>query len=218
MNINIEQFKEIMLAMAKAIKDNVKYLTELDAQIGDGDHGVNMAKGFKRIEQKIGESSTEDIGQVLIDSGKVLLNEIGGAMGPLYGGGLVKAGAALKGKKVLEKEDVADLFSSFLESVKFLGQAKVGDKTMVDTLQPFVDEYQKQMKVNDLDASFKAALAKAKEGMQSTKDMVSRVGRSARLLERSRGHIDVGAASSYLILESFYSSIKHLKGKDIESR
>ena len=214
MEINLEQFKNIMLAMAQSIKDNVSYLTELDARIGDGDHGVNMEKGFKRIAWKVEQTEAQDIGQILIESGKVLLNEIGGAMGPLYGGGFVKAGTALKGKKILDKKDIATLFSLFLDSVKFLGQAKVGDKTMVDTLEPFVSKYREQIKDNDIVTSFKAGLAKAKEGMQSTRNMVSKVGRSSRLLERSRGHIDVGAVSSYLILEAFYRRIKDLKGQD----
>jgi len=217
MEINLEQFKNIMLAMAQSIKDNVSYLTELDARIGDGDHGVNMEKGFKRIAWKVEQTEAQDIGQILIESGKVLLNEIGGAMGPLYGGGFVKAGTALKGKKILDKKDIATLFSLFLDSVKFLGQAKVGDKTMVDTLEPFVSKYREQIKDNDIVTSFKAGLAKAKEGMQSTRNMVSKVGRSSRLLERSRGHIDVGAASSYLILETFYRKIKDLKVQDESS-
>ena len=133
-------------------------------------------------------------------------------MGPLYGGGLVKAGITLKGKEHLETEDIYTLFSSLLTSVKELGGAKVGDKTMVDTLEPFVEEYGKRIKTEDMVPSFVKALLKAREGMESTKDMVSKVGRSSRLLNRSRGHIDVGAASSYLILRSFYGSLKDLKG------
>ena len=173
----------------------------------DGDHGVNMAKGFKKIKENLSKQDLADIGEILMLSGKVLLNEIGGAMGPLYGGGLVKAGIALKGKKVLLKEDIHTLFSSLLTSIKDLGGARVGDKTMVDTLEPFVAEYREKIKTDDMLTSFKEALAKAKIGMESTKEMISKVGRSSRLLERSKGHIDVGSASSYLILETFYSSI-----------
>ena len=210
MNITAEKFKDMMIKVADVIEDNVDYLTELDAKIGDGDHGVNMAKGFKKIKKVLDDFKGSDIGEILILSGKVLLDEIGGAMGPLYGGGLVKAGIPLKGKKDLDKEDVFTLFSSLLASVKELGGAKVGDKTMVDTLEPFVSEYEDKINKDDMEDSFRSALRKAKEGMESTKDMVSKVGRSSRLLERSRGHIDVGAASSYLILESFYESIKKM--------
>jgi dihydroxyacetone kinase-like protein len=211
MKIDVTKFKDIIISIADTIEENVEYLTELDASIGDGDHGVNMAKGFKRIKEVLNTNEETDIGKILVSSGKVLLDEIGGAMGPLYGGGLVKAGIALMEKKCLDKDDVYTLFLLLLNSVKELGGAKVGDKTMVDTLEPFVDEYGENIKSLDMLASFEKALIKAKEGMESTKDMISKIGRSSRLLERSRGHIDVGSASSYLILRSFYDSIRDIK-------
>jgi len=210
MKIGYKNFKTIIENIADTIENNVDYLTELDAKIGDGDHGVNMSKGFKRIKGNLAGYSGEDIGEIFIMSGKVLLNEIGGAMGPLYGGGFVKAGMALKGKAAIGKNDIYTLFSSLLGSIKSLGGARVGDKTMVDTLEPFVNEYKRQSEDNKIINSFGEALAKAKLGMESTKDMISRVGRSSRLLERSKGHLDVGAVSNYLILESFYISLKEI--------
>ena len=208
MVLTAKDFKKIFIDIANTIERNVDYLTELDAAIGDGDHGVNMNKGFKKIKENLLGTSTEDIGEMLIISGKVLLNEIGGAMGPLYGGGFIKAGTALKGKNSLDKVDIYNLFSAMLDSMNIIAPAKIGDKTLVDTLEPFIIEYKRLMGDNDLLSTFSKALIKAKEGMESTKDIISRVGRSSRLLERSIGHIDVGAASSYLILESFYNSIK----------
>ena len=207
MIIHEKDFKKILLGIADCIEKNVDYLTELDAEIGDGDHGANMSKGFKRIKQSLLESETEDIGEMLVISGKVLLNEIGGAMGPLYGGGFIKAGMALKGKSSLDKNDIYTLFQSILESIKSLGGAKLGDKTMVDTLEPFVLKYGELINTMELKDAFCAALSDAEKGMLGTKDLISRIGRSSRLLERSRGHIDVGAASSYIILESFYNSL-----------
>lgn len=209
MNINAIEFKNILLDICTAIEKNVDYLTELDAEIGDGDHGVNMNKGFKKIKENLIASDTRDIGEMLILSGKVLLNEIGGAMGPLYGGGFVKAGLVLKGKNTIDKTDIYNLFSAILDSMNSIAPAKIGDKTLVDTIEPFINEYKSLMNNNDLLNTFGKSLIKAKEGMESTKDMISKVGRSSRLLERSRGHIDVGAASSYLILKSFYNSIKN---------
>ena len=126
MMISASGFKKILLNMAQTIENNVDYLSELDAAIGDGDHGVNMNKGFKKIKEQILASSSEDIGEILILAGRVLLNEIGGAMGPLYGGGMVKAGIALKSKTSLDKNDILTLFSSMLESIKTLGEAKIG--------------------------------------------------------------------------------------------
>ena len=214
MRISTNDFKKILTSISDTIDKNVNYLTELDAKIGDGDHGVNMNKGFKKIKEKINESAIEDIGSMLITSGKVLLNEIGGAMGPLYGGGFIKAGMALKGKIDLDKNDIYTLFMSILESVISLGGAKVGDKTMVDTLSPFIGKYKKAIEKNNLLVSFEKALIKARKGMKSTKDMISRIGRSSRLLERSKGHLDVGAVSSYLILDSFYNSLKIILDKE----
>jgi dihydroxyacetone kinase-like protein len=167
-------------------------------------------KGFKKITESLISADIQDVGEMLIIAGKVLLNEIGGAMGPLYGGGFIKAGIALKGKNSIDKIDIYNMFKAMLDSISEVSSAKVGDKTLVDTIEPFVSEYKKLMDSNGLLYTFKNALIKAKEGMESTKDMISRVGRSSRLLERSRGHIDVGAASSYLILVSFYSYIKNL--------
>jgi len=207
MIVSSVDFKNILLTISDAIEKNVNYLTELDAEIGDGDHGANMEKGFKKIKKQLLASETQDGGEMLIIAGKVLLNEIGGAMGPLYGGGLVKAGTALKGKSSFDKNDILSLFAAMLESVKSLGGAKIGDKTMVDTIEPFVTEYRKAIAELELPEAFEKALRSAKEGMLSTKDLISRIGRSSRLLERSKGHIDVGAASSYIILESFYKSI-----------
>jgi dihydroxyacetone kinase-like protein len=208
MIVTAKDLKKILIDVANTIERNVDYLTELDAEIGDGDHGANMNKGFKKIKEQLLASDSDDTGEILIISGKVLLNEIGGAMGPLYGGGLVKAGMSLKGKISLEKNDIHTLFSNMLESIKSIGGAKIGDKTMVDTLEPFVMTYEKEAAQNEMPEAFRKALEAAKEGMLSTKDIISRIGRSSRLLERSKGHIDVGSASSYLILESFYNSIK----------
>lgn len=202
-----KDFKNILLNLAETIKKNIDYLTELDAEIGDGDHGANMDKGFKKIKHMLVNSDTQDTGEMLVIAGRVLLNEIGGAMGPLYGGGLVKAGIALKGKPNLDKNDILTLFSSMLVSIKSLGNASVGDKTMVDTIEPFVSKYGESINKMEMADAFKTALKDAKEGMLSTKGLVSRIGRSSRLLERSKGHIDVGAASSYLILESFCNSL-----------
>jgi len=207
MDISANDIRQVMIDISKMLENNLDYLTELDAKIGDGDHGINMTNGFRKIREKLEQGKIDDIGEILITTGKVLLNEIGGAMGPLYGGGFVKAGTVLKGKTSMDKHDIATMFSEFLGSVKSLGGAKVGDKTMVDTLEPFVISLKDQVESKELAEAFQVALIEAKKGMESTKDMVSHIGRSSRLLERSKGHLDVGSVSSYLILETF---AKHL--------
>ncbi|MCL6087986.1 MAG: dihydroxyacetone kinase subunit DhaL [Actinobacteria bacterium] len=210
MIITAEQFKKIVIKIADDIDKNVGYLTDLDAEIGDGDHGINMNKGFKKIKEQLVSSNISDIGEMLVIAGKVLLNEIGGAMGPLYGGGFIKAGTILKGKDNISKLDIYNMFAAILDSMNSIAPAKIGDKTLVDTIEPFIDEYKRLMNDNDLLYTFNKALIKAKEGMEYTKNMVSKVGRSSRLMERSKGHIDAGAASSYLILKSFYNSLKNI--------
>ncbi|MCL4377518.1 MAG: dihydroxyacetone kinase subunit DhaL [Actinobacteria bacterium] len=210
MIITAEQFKKIVIKIADDIDKNVGYLTDLDAEIGDGDHGINMNKGFKKIKEQLVSSNISDIGEMLVIAGKVLLNEIGGAMGPLYGGGFIKAGTILKGKDNISKLDIYNMFAAILDSMNSIAPAKIGDKTLVDTIEPFIDEYKRLMNDNDLLYTFNKALIKAKEGMEHTKNMVSKVGRSSRLMERSKGHIDAGAASSYLILKSFYNSLKNI--------
>ena len=212
MEVSSKMFKAILIGVADEIKRNVSCLTELDAEIGDGDHGVNMDKGFSKIKEVLLNFETDDIGEILNASGKVLLNEIGGAMGPLYGGGFVNASIALKGKNSLNKNDIYILFNSMLELINEIAPAKVGDKTLVDTLEPFVNEYKNLMQCNNLVVTFEGALKKAKEGMESTKDLISKVGRSSRLFERSKGHIDAGAFSCYLILKTFYNFIYKMKG------
>lgn len=210
MQLRSGDIKTIIIAISDKLEKNLDYLTELDAKIGDGDHGINMSNGFKKIKQKLKEDDKEDIGEILITTGKVLLNEIGGAMGPLYGGAFVKAGTTLKGKKTMDKNDMAVMFTDFLDSVQSLGGAKKGDKTMVDTLEPFTEKLKQQVETDDLKQAFDKALSSAKEGMESTKDMISNIGRSSRLLERSKGHLDVSAVSSYLILETFHEQLKNL--------
>lgn len=210
MIITAEQFKKIVIKIADDIDKNMGYLTDLDAEIGDGDHGINMNKGFKKIKEQLVSSNISDIGEMLVIAGKVLLNEIGGAMGPLYGGGFIKAGTILKGKDNINKLDIYNMFAAILDSMNSIAPAKIGDKTLVDTIEPFIDEYKRLMNDNDLLYTFNKALIKAKEGMEYTKNMVSKVGRSSRLMERSKGHIDAGAASSYLILKSFYNSLKNI--------
>jgi len=213
MLIGAIDFKNILISIADTIDPNVSYLTDLDAEIGDGDHGINMQKGFTKIRDTLLSSSIKDIGELLIVSGNVLLNEIGGAMGPLYGGGLVYAGKKLKGKVEIDKFDIYTIFSSMLESMNSIAPAKIGDKTLVDTLEPFVNEYKSLVDNNNLLSIFEKSMIKAKQGMESTKDIISRVGRSSSLRERSIGHLDVGAVSCYLILEAFYKYLLKIKNQ-----
>jgi phosphoenolpyruvate---glycerone phosphotransferase subunit DhaL len=189
--------------------ENRAYLSEVDGAIGDGDHGINMSKGFKMAAERV----AEDAG--FVDSiktlGKTLVMEIGGSMGPLYGAFFKAMAKAGSGKDEIDAATFAGMIDDAYQQIQALGNAQVGDKTLIDALDPGVKALKAAL---DSGKSFSEALddmvAAAEKGKDSTKDMVAKVGRSARLGERSRGVLDAGATSCFLILQSMAGSIKKL--------
>lgn len=196
----------IVMDIISAIQSNKVYLSDLDGLIGDGDHGINMNKGFSMAGERIvaGQSFTEAM-KIL---GDTLLLEIGGSMGPIYGTFFYQCASTLKD----ESEITADLFSTMLknalEGVKEIGGAKVGDKTLIDTMEPATVAFKKELRDGK---TFREALQIATEaagaGKESTKDMVAKVGRAARLGLRSVGVLDAGATSCYIILKAMFESV-----------
>lgn len=202
--------KSILLAMVKAIQDNKAYLSEVDGLIGDGDHGANMNKGFTVFETRIKDkniSFTEGLDEL----GTILLTEIGGSMGPIYGTILMDMADAAKGLDDITLKDFSMMVSAGLDGLSGIVEAKVGDKTLVDTLSPASDALKKAVAENK---SFKDALTQmkvaAEKGKESTKDLVAKFGRSSRLGERSRGVLDAGATSCYIILTAMSDAIDPL--------
>lgn len=197
---------DIVLVMARAIIANRAYLSEIDGKIGDGDHGVNMAKGFGMAAERItpGEASLADALDTL---GTVLMTEIGGSMGPLYGVMFTEWSEAIKGVDAIDADAFGKMLAAGLEGVQSIGSAKVGDKTLLDTLVPALAAFNS---ANEQGNSFSQALAEmvaaAERGRDSTLDMVARIGRSSRLGERSRGVLDAGATSCAIILKSLGES------------
>ncbi|HTU02458.1 MAG TPA: dihydroxyacetone kinase subunit DhaL [Candidatus Sulfotelmatobacter sp.] len=183
-----------------AVRDNAALLSEIDGAVGDGDHGVNMAKGFGRALEKIGTPPVS-LSEGMAVIGSVLLTEIGGAMGPLYGALFRAMSRACKDSPRVDAAVFESMLRKAEEAVVALGNAKVGDKTMLDTLAPAVQAF---ADCRRLGLSFAGALSvmmkAAEEGKESTRDLVARVGRSSRLGERSRGTLDAGAVSCWLIL------------------
>ena len=192
--------KPVLLEMVKAIQENKDYLAEVDGLIGDGDHGMNMNKGFTLFEKRFGDQEftlTEGLDKL----GDILFSEIGGSMGPIYGTILKEMACAGADLDEITLADFADMLSAGLEGLQEIVQAHVGDKTLVDTLSPAVDVLKKRA---EQDAAFAEALEEMKQeaaaGRDSTKDMVAKFGRSSRLGERSRGVLDAGATSCCIIL------------------
>ncbi|RYH06288.1 dihydroxyacetone kinase subunit DhaL [Tropicimonas sp. IMCC6043] len=196
----------VVTEIAAVIVDNKAYLSEIDGKIGDGDHGVNMAKGFARAAERLDpEGTLTDALELLSD---VLMSEIGGSMGPLYGMTFSDMAESLGDAEKIDAANFAAMIRAGLEGVQDIGSAKVGDKTLLDAFVPAVDAFDAAITGGK---SFAEALdamkAAAAEGRDSTVDMVARVGRSSRLGERSRGVLDAGATSCAMILAGFAESI-----------
>lgn len=189
---------------AKVVKDNKEYLTELDSAIGDADHGFNMERGFNKVMGKIDEFlSTDDIGAILKNTGMTLISSIGGASGPLYGSFFLQAGAISVSKSELSLKDLKDAVEKGVEAVKARGRASVGEKTMIDVLDPALQSLNKSVETNEsLETALSNMIDAADKGMKSTINMIARKGRASYLGERSIGHQDPGATSSYLILNA----------------
>jgi dihydroxyacetone kinase-like protein len=200
--------KEVAGRIIDAIEKNKGWLSEIDGAIGDGDHGINMAKGFGMVREKL-DSVLDEIAEVFRFMGMTLLSNIGGAMGPIYGTFFMRMAKEAEGKHTLEKEDLGRMLGSALEGVKARGKAEPGEKTLVDALVPAKERYDEALENGKtMKEAIDAMIEGARDGMERTKDLVAKKGRSSRLGERSRGTIDAGAASCYLILNAIGESLK----------
>jgi phosphoenolpyruvate---glycerone phosphotransferase subunit DhaL len=200
----------VIFAMIQAIQENAAALSEADGAIGDGDHGINMNKGFSICRQRL----TENPGGLrdgLKTLGRVLLTEIGGAMGPLYGTFFLEMSRAAAGKEEIDRTVFQEMLERATDGVISLGNAKVGDKTMVDALAPALAAYQAACRDGkDFSAALAAMAQAALQGKESTCGMAARLGRASRLGERSVGTLDPGAASCALLLTTMASSMTAL--------
>ncbi len=188
---------------AQVLNEQRDYLTGLDAAIGDGDHGINMDRGFKAVLDKLPGVAEADIGTILKTVGSTLVSTVGGASGPLYGTAFLRAGIALAGKQELQPADVATGLDAALEGVLARGKAKTGEKTMVDALTPAVEAFKAAIAAGQsLQEALQAAADAAQRGAEATIPMVATKGRASYLGERSAGHQDPGATSSALFLQA----------------
>ncbi len=202
--------QRVVLDMIRTIQEKAGFLSEIDGATGDGDHGVNMSKGFTLCQKQL-EASPGDFASGLQTLGRVLMTEIGGAMGPLYGTFFLELAGAATGHEDIDAKVFQRMLESASEEVMSLGNAKVGDKTMVDTLAAAVEACKKAAASGADFSSLLASMAKgAEQGKESTRNMVAKVGRASRLGERSRGKLDAGATSCALLLESMAGSIRAL--------
>jgi dihydroxyacetone kinase-like protein len=189
--------------MADVIEENKQHLTKLDAAIGDADHGINMDRGFKSILKKVPSVEDKDAGTILKTAGMALVSSVGGAGGPLYGTAFMQAGMAVAGKYELEAEDILAALDSALKGVVMRGKVNLDDKTMVDAITPAVEAMREALTngAGTVEALDEAAAA-AEQGMTDTIPMLAKKGRASYLGERSIGHQDPGATSSYLLIQT----------------
>ena len=170
---------EVLIKVSEKIDKNKEYLTELDAAIGDGDHGLNMSKGFKAVSDKLLSEEDDNIGNILKKTGMTLVSNVGGASGPLYGTAFMKASMALKDKKEININDFLSALKLALEGIKSRGKSTEGEKTIIDALSPAIKSMEDSIKNGD-----------------------SYIG------DRSIGHQDPGATSCFYILETIYEEAK----------
>lgn len=208
-----EEILQWLQTFAAEIEQNKEYLTELDAAIGDADHGINMERGFKKLLTQLPTVADKDIGSILKTVSMTLISSIGGASGPLYGTLFLRASTAVAGKQELTDEDTLGMLQAGLDGVLGRGKAQLGDKTMLDALSPAVTAFQQAVGEGKgtLEAMQKAVAA-AEQGMKDTTPMVAKKGRASYLGERSAGHQDPGATSSYLMLKSLLEVLDSFSG------
>jgi dihydroxyacetone kinase-like protein len=198
-------------AIAGVISENSKYLTELDAAIGDADHGANMERGFKAVMTKMPEISDKDIGTIFKTVGMTLISTVGGAGGPLYGTFFLQVGMKTAGKMELSLTDWTDALEAALNGVVMRGKAELGDKTMVDALTPAVAVLKQSIpESHPIHKVLELSAEAARKGMEGTIPLVARKGRASYLGERSAGHQDPGATSSFLILKAAADTWKNV--------
>ena len=206
----LKQAGPIVLDLVDTINANRAYLSEIDGLIGDGDHGINMSKGFTLCGDALrAKPELPGLAEALDALAMTLLEGIGGSMGPLYGSFFLEMSAALAGKDTLDAQRFGEALSAGVTGVETVGSAKVGDKTLLDTLVPARDAFHAALANGaDFAAALAAMTAAAEQGWQSTKALQARLGRAARLGERSIGVLDAGATSCFLLLKTLASSLQ----------
>lgn len=203
-------FANSLKSMAELTEENRDYWTQLDSDIGDGDHGINLSIGFRAIMEQIDglEEQTEDIATFLKKAGMILLSKVGGASGPLYGSFFIKMGKDVAGKSELDFQEFAGMLQNGVEAIQFRGKAELEDKTMIDALLPGATYLEQHKADEDSLTVMKATIEVMHEGAESTIPLIAKKGRAMRLGERAIGHKDPGSESSWMLMNVFYEEMK----------
>jgi len=203
MPMNKKQLLSWLEKLSVVYAEQKEYLTELDSAIGDADHGINMNRGFTKVMEKLPAVQDKDIGTILKTVGMTLMSSVGGASGPLYGTFWMKGGMLLSGSEELSGEDFLKFIEAGVEGILTRGRPERGDKTMYDFWAPVLEHMQKSAEAGeDVPAMVASALPVGKKALEATIPLQARKGRASYLGERSIGHQDPGATSSYYMLET----------------
>lgn len=206
--MNKEKLLNLIDDIALKIEENKQFLTDLDAAIADGDHGLNLAKGFNEVEKKLNSSIQNDCGSILKNTGMTLVSTVGGASGPLFGTAFMKSGMVIGNKEEIDSNDFIKMLEASIEGIEQRGRAVKGEKTMLDALIPAFDAYKEAINNKaDEKKAMLLALNAAKEGVEYTKTIAATKGRASYIGERSIGHQDPGATSVMLIFECIYNCL-----------
>jgi dihydroxyacetone kinase-like protein len=203
MSITVKQLRKWIEKASERIQQQKSYLTELDQAIGDGDHGINLSRGFQGAARRIQQLETDDIGQLFQTIGNTFIQKVGDASGPVYGIAFIKGGAMLKGKKEMTILELSQFLHQSVEAIKGIGKSEVGDKTVLDVWAPVAAYLQE----NGENTDWQKAASYCWEQADKTKALQAVKGRAAYLGERSIGHLDPGAVSSSYLFEALFETL-----------
>jgi len=202
------QIKRVLNKIAARIIQARDELNSMDSACGDGDFGTSMWISFSNAQKQLDTLPNTDVGSMILDFGQAILSSAGGAAGPVFGSFFIEAGKVVKGKDELDVEDFARMFDASLVKIKRQGGAKVGDKTVVDALDPAVNALKEAVKnKTELPQSLRNAATAAMTGCESTKGIIARHGKAKYLGEQSIGYVDPGAYVMMIIFEAFAKSL-----------
>lgn len=209
MTVTRDQIVQWLKKTAAVVSENKEYLTQLDAAIGDADHGINMDRGFRKVMEKLPSVVDKDIGNILKTTGMTLISSVGGAAGPLYGTFYLRSGMAVPAKEELGVDDLVKLLQAGVDGIVQRGRTELEDKTMFDTWAPALKALNTSVaNGDDQMTAMRSAVSAAEQGMKDTIPLQARKGRASYLGERSIGHQDPGATSSYLILKALLETME----------
>jgi dihydroxyacetone kinase-like protein len=212
--ITKQQILQWLRNAAAVLAEQKAYLTDLDAAIGDADHGTNIARGFGQVVEKVQPVADKDLGTIFKTTGMTMMSAVGGASGMLYGNFFLKAATVAAGKETLSLDELVAVMAAGVDGIVQRGRAEAGDKTMIDAWGPAVAAlYGAAEAGKQPDAALQACVAAAEEGMRATVPMQAKKGRASYLGERSIGHQDPGATSTYFIVAALCDAVVSGSGR-----